>query len=244
MESKAFTVEDHDSIGTVTLDRAATGNRLLTEDIRVLGRAIRELGERPHVKVVAVRAKGEAFCLGRQPASGTQAPKSALAIRDGVTQPILDLYADVRATPVPVLAIVQGEARGFGCALVGQCDLAIAVDTAHFSMPELENNLPPTLAISAVLGKIPPKRLLHMVYSRRQIDARDALAMGLLSEVVTAADLDSAATRMLGELTSRSRSALCAVKEYMAVAPYVDPVGASRLAANVLSVVLSSPDGG
>ena len=63
-------------------------------------------------------------------------------------QPILDLYADVRATPVPVLAVVQGEARGFGCALVGQCDLAIAVESARFSLPELETNLPPTLAIS------------------------------------------------------------------------------------------------
>jgi enoyl-CoA hydratase/carnithine racemase len=108
----------------------------------------------------------------------------------------------------------------------------------------LETNLPPTLAISAVLGKVPPKRLLHMVYSRRQIDAHVALTMGLLSEVVARPDLESTVARTLAELTSRSRCALCAVKEYMGVAPYADPLGASRLAANMLSVVLSSPEAG
>lgn len=244
MDSKAFTFAKNDGFVTVMLSRPDSGNRLLTEDIRALGRTIRELGQQADVKTVVIRAQGDAFCLGRQPAVGAQAPKSAIAIRDDATQPILDLYADVRATPVPVLAVVQGEARGFGCALVGQCDLAIAVESARFSLPELETNLPPTLAISAVLGKVPPKRLLHMVYSRRQIDAHVALTMGLLSEVVARLDLESTVARTLAELTSRSRSALCAVKEYMAVAPYADPLGASRLAANMLSVVLSSPEAG
>lgn len=242
MDPTAFAVTEDGAVGTVRLARPEAGNRLLTEDIRALGRAIRELGEKPTIKVVAVRAGGDAFCLGRQPASGGEAPKTALAIRDRVTQPILDLYADIRATPVPVIAVVQGDARGFGCALVGQCDLTIAADTARFAMPELDTNLPPTLAISAVIGKIPPKRLLHMVYTRRAIDAHEALTMGLVSELAARAELDTIADKTLADLTSRSRAALCAVKEYMGVAPYVDAHGASRLASNILSVSLASPD--
>jgi enoyl-CoA hydratase/carnithine racemase len=241
MATDAFTISQNQSTGVVELARPDAGNRLLTEEIRALGRSIREVGSRSDVKVVVLRANGEAFCVGRKPADKAQAPKSALAIREGVTQPILDLYADIRTTPVPVIAVVQGEARGFGCALVGQCDLAIAAETASFSMPELDRDLPPTLAISAVLGKVPPKRLLQMVYTRRPITALEALTMGLVSEVVPAADLNAAAAGTVGDLISRSRTALCAVKEYMAVAPYVDPLGAARLASNVLSVVLSSP---
>lgn len=243
MDSLAFGIEENSAAHTATIrfGRPAEGNRLLTHEIRELGRSIRELGSKDGVKVVILRADGDAFCLGRQPDAGAKAPTTAIEVRERVTQPILDLYADVRATPVPVIAVVQGEARGFGCALVGQCDLAIAVDNAMFSMPEMDTHLPPTLAISAVLGKVTPKRLLHMVYTRDRIDAAEALALGLLSEVVPAADLDAAVERMVGRLSDRNRASLCAIKEYMSVAPYVDPVAASRLAANILSVVLSSP---
>lgn len=242
MDSEAFKIASHGSVGTITFCRPDSGNQLLAEDIRLLGKTARALGENPKTKVVVVKAEGESFCLGRKPGPGAPKPTSALAVRENVTKPILDLYADVRACPVPVIAVVQGEARGFGCALVGQCDLAIASENAEFSFPEMDINLPPTLAISAVLGKVPPKRLLQMVFSRRKIDAREALSLGLLSEVVSRTNLDGALQAMLDTMVDRHRSSLCAIKEYMANAPYMDPAGAARLGANLLSVVLSSPD--
>lgn len=241
MDGQGFEVHTTGAVATVRLARPDLGNRLLTDEIRALGRAIRAAGDAPEIKAVVVRAGGDAFCLGRKPDDGAASPKTAIEMRDRVTQPILDLYADVRATPVPVIAAVQGEAKGFGCALVGQCDLAIASEAARFSMPEMDTHLPPTLAISAVLGKAPPKRVLHMVYSRRTIAAAQALNMGLVSEVVPADALDTAVEDLLAQLTDRSRPSLCAVKEYMATAPYADPHTAARLASNILSVVLSSP---
>ena len=240
MDEQAFEVVRGGPVATLHLSRPRQGNRLLTHEIRELGRAVREAGTAPDVKVVVLRAGGEAFCLGRQPDSGGNAPSTAMEIRERVTQPILDLYADIRATPVPVVAVVQGDARGFGCALVGQCDLAIAAEGACFSMPEMDTHLPPTLAISAVLGKIPPKRLLGMVYSRQPIAAADALAIGLVSHVASAQGLEAAAAETLAQLTDRNRASLCAIKEYMSAAPYVDPHSAARLASNILSVVLSS----
>jgi len=229
------------SVATVRLARSDEGNRLLTHEIRDLGRAIREAGESSDIKAVVLCSGGEAFCLGRKPEEGAKAPSTAMEVREQVTQPILDLYADIRATPVPVIAVIQGEAKGFGCALVGQCDLAIAAEGALFSMPEMDSHLPPTLAISAVLGKLTPKRILHMVYTRRTINASDALSTGLVSEVVAASSLDSAVQDLLSQLTDRNRASLCAIKEYMGTAPYVDPHSAARLASNILSVVLSSP---
>jgi enoyl-CoA hydratase/carnithine racemase len=226
-------------MATIRLNRPDDGNKLLAAEVRALGRTIREYGCRPEAKIVVIRAGGAAFCLGRSPGPAA-GPMTALEIREKVAQPILDLYADVRAAEVPVLAVVQGEARGFGCAMVGSCDLAIAADGALFSMPEMDGNLPPTLAMSAVLGKIPPKRLLHMVTTRRQVSAADALAMGLLSEVVPLDALDAAATATIACIADRSRPALCAVKEYLNVAPSLDMMGQARLAANLMSVVLGS----
>jgi enoyl-CoA hydratase len=242
MEKSSFAVtyDDGPHIATVTLTRPEKGNRLMTEDLHPLGQAILAAGSRSEVKVVMVKAEGEQFCMGRDPGPAAPRPKSALQTRTGVTAPILGLYADLRATPVPVVAVVQGEARGLGCAFVGQCDLAIASDKATFSLPEMDTNLPPTLAISAVLGKVPPKRLMHLIYTRDKIGAKEALEIGLLSEVVPAAELEQAARKTLARLTDRSRPALEAVKEYMGVAPHLDPDAASRYASAVLSVVVSS----
>jgi enoyl-CoA hydratase/carnithine racemase len=242
MDKSNFTVtyEDGPHIATVTLTRSEAGNRLTIEDIPPLGKAILAAGSLPDIKVVMVKAQGEQFCMGRDPGQAAPTTKSALQTRNDVTAPILGLYADLRATPVPVVAVVQGEARGFGCAFVGQCDLAIAAEHATFSLPEMDTNLPPTLAISAVLGKLPPKRLTHLIYTREKIEAKEALELGLLSEVVPAAELQRAALKTIARLTDRSRPALEAVKEYMAVAPHLDPDAASRYASALLSVVLSS----
>jgi enoyl-CoA hydratase/carnithine racemase len=190
---------------------------------------------------VLVRADGENFCLGRQPDPPGTTPTTATGIRAAITEPILDVYADIRAAEVPVIAIVQGQAKGFGCALVSQCDLAIAADDATFALPELDHDLPPTLAISAMLHKIPPKRILHMVYTRRTIGAAEALSLGLLSEVVPKGSLNDAVEKMLAHLLDRNRAALSGVKEYMGAALYTDPHGAARLASNLLACVLSSP---
>lgn len=76
-----------------------------------------------------------------------------------------------------------------------------------------------------------PKRLLHLVYTRREIDARDALAIGLLSEVTPGAELTSRGAER-NDHRPRSRS-VCAIKEYVQAASHVDLAVAARLAANL-----------
>ena len=243
MDTDAFRIEDDTArhVGTLRLSRGDKGNRLLASELPLVGKAIRQLAARKTTKVVLIRADGENFCLGRQPDPPGMAPTTATGIRAAITEPILDVYADIRAAEVPVIVVVQGQAKGFGCALVSQCDLAIAADDATFALPELDHDLPPTLAISAMLHKIPPKRILHMVYTRRTIGAAEALSLGLVSEVVPKASLNDAVEKMLAHLLDRNRAALCGVKEYMGAALYTDPHGAARLASSLLATVLSSP---
>ena len=232
-------VDTAKSIANIELGRPAAGNRLNASEVAELGRTIRAAGGRKDVKVVVVRANGDAFCLGRAPGSGP-APANALALRTELAEPILSLYADVRATEVPVLAVVQGPAMGFGSAFVGVCDLAIASDKARFAFTEMEHNLPPTLAMSAVIDKIPAKLLLHMVLTRAELTAPEAQAAGLISQATTAADLEATAQATLARLIDRDRSAICCVKEYLLNALKLDPASSARLAANAIAVVLSS----
>jgi enoyl-CoA hydratase/carnithine racemase len=243
MDTDAFRIEEDAvrHVATLRLSRGDKGNRLLASELPRVGRAIRELAARKTTKVVLVRAEGENFCLGRQPDPPGTTPATATGIRATITEPILSVYEQIRAAEVPVVAVVQGQAKGFGCALVSQCDLAVAADDATFSLPELDHDLPPTLAISAMLHKVPPKRILHMVYTRRMIGAAEALSLGLVSEVAPKASLNDAVEKMLAHLLDRNRAALAGVKEYMGAALYTDPQGAARLASNLLACVLSSP---
>src|SRR5258708_29944179 len=215
METDAFRIEEDASrrFATLRLTRGASGNKMSAEEIPLIGRAIRELGSRKECKLVLVRGDGPNFCRGRLPAPPGKVPATALDIRSRITQPILDVYADIRATPVPVIAVVQGEAKGFGCAFVAQCDLAIAADDASFSLPEMDHHLPPTLAMSAMLHKVTPKQLLQMVYTRSSIGAAEALSLGLLSEVVPRASLDSAVEKTLSRQLRRNRVGLCCVRK-------------------------------
>jgi enoyl-CoA hydratase/carnithine racemase len=243
MLSDAFRLEEDKDrrIVTLRLTRGTSGNKVSAAEIPLIGRAIREAGSRKEFKLVLVRAEGPHFCQGRLPDPTGTAPATALDIRARVTEPILGVYENIRATPVPVIAVVQGEAKGFGCAFVAQCDLAIAADDASFSLPEMDHHLPPTLAISAMLHKVPPKRMLHMVYTRQPIGAAEALSLGIVSELALRDRLDAAVEKTLSCLLDRNRAALCGVKEYMNGTLFAGAHAEARLASNLLAAVLSSP---
>jgi enoyl-CoA hydratase/carnithine racemase len=243
METDAFRIEEDKArrVVTVRLTRGTTGNKLTAAEIPLLGRAIRDAGGNKAFKLVVVRGEGANFCQGRLPDAPGQSPKTALEIRERVTEAILSAYDDIRLTPVPVIAVVQGEAKGFGCAFVSQCDLAIASEDASFALPEMDHHLPPTLAISAMLHRVPPKRILQMVYTRAPISAAEALSIGIVSELAVRGQLDAAVDKTLSLMLDRNRAALVGVKEYMYGTLHADAHAAARLASNLLAAVLSSP---
>lgn len=244
MAQQAFTtsIDAARGVATFELCRPDNGNRMTAPEVQALGEAIRAAGARKDIKAVVARAQGDAFCLGRVPGTGPQ-PKTALEIRDAVADPILSLYANIRATEVPVIALPQGPALGFGTAFVAVCDLAIAADSAKFAFTEMAHNLPPTLAMSAALEKIPFKTMMHMVLTREEIDGNEALRLGFVSQVAPRAGLDAALNATLAKLVDRDRGALCAVKEYQNAAWNLDYHSAARLGAGIIGSVLASQAG-
>jgi len=239
-ENDRFRVDHDGHVARVTLCQGDEGNTVAPPDMRSLGAAIREAGSDTATKIVLLTGEGADFCLGRRHVPGVARPTKARDFRQRIPGAILGVYQDVRETPVPVLAAVQGRAQGFGCALVAQCDIAIAEAAALFSLPEMDANLPPTLAISACLPKMPAKAVLHMVLTRGTVDATQALNWGLVSEVTSAGGLGAAIDAYLAKLVDRDRDALIAIKEYMGLAPGMAPEGAARYAANLIATEMTS----
>jgi enoyl-CoA hydratase len=223
---------------TITIDRPAEGNVLTLEMLRALTARLKEAGT-SDAKVIALRSTGADFCKGRDGKGGPQNP-TALVMRDQILQPILDVYDALNNVPQPVVCAVQGAAHGFGCAMATAADITIAAEGATFKLPEMTHNLPPTLAISALMPKVPRKAIAYMVYAMPQIHAATALQIGIVSAVVPLARLDAAVAETLATMTARSQAALVAVKDYLRSAPAMEPRGAAAYGAALLSGVLTS----
>jgi enoyl-CoA hydratase/carnithine racemase len=226
------------AVATVTIDRPAEGNVLTTDMLRALTAAIRAAAV-TDAKVIVLRSTGPDFCRGRDGKGGPQNP-TALVMRDQVLQPILDVYDALNAAPQPVVCAVQGAAYGFGCAMATACDVTIAADVAKFRLPEMSHDRPPTLAISALMPKVPRKALAYMVYAMPELDAATALQLGIVSAVVPLAALDAKVAEVLKTMTARSPAALNAVKDYLRSAPLMEPRGAAAYGVALLSGVLAS----
>src|SRR5690606_15732479 len=124
----------------------------------------------------------------------------AMQFRSLIAESALNLYAAFRNAGAPILAQVQGEAAGVGCALAALCDLTIAADDATFVVPELGHGIPPTLVMSALLDRVPPKGIAHLVFSLEAVSARRAEELGIVGKVVPAANLVSEADRLAANI--------------------------------------------
>ena len=84
---------------------------------------------------------------------------SVLQVHEQVMGRILGFYGAIRQCPIPVVCSVHGPARAFGCALAGAADFTFASSAATFTLDEIEHGSPSTLAMSALVSRVPRKAL-------------------------------------------------------------------------------------
>lgn len=231
-----FSVRREGALARIDLGRPEEGNMLTRGMVSDLSALVAALGQDPGVHVVALEGRGPSFCKGRDGRGENAAGMSALEMRRRLYAPILDAYATIAACPVPVVALVHGPAIGFGAALAGSCDITLASDRARFALPEIEHNIPPTLAISGVMSKVPAKALSYLVYSAEEIGADEAAAVGLASKVFPAAAFTASCDAFLSKLSGRPRVVLETIKRYQVKAPGLSPDMASEYAGTIMAL--------
>src|SRR6266550_1750008 len=127
--------------------------------------------------------------------------------------------------PKPVVAKLRGYAFGVGLELALACDFRIASADVELALPEVKIGMIPgsggTQRLARMVGL---GRAKDMVMRGRRIDAEEALAIGLVTEVVPPAQLDSAVTRLIEELRALSPLALALGKRVLNHA-YDGPIG-------------------
>src|SRR2546426_6661733 len=188
-------------VGIVTLNRPEKLNAITPGLTRLLIERFHEADRGPATNVVILRAEGRSFCAGYDispnPARAARRG-NALAWHESLTDDVaLEMTPwDMRK---PVIASIQGHCLGGGCELAMMCDLAIAADDALFGEPEIRfSNVGPALVLPFVIGQ---KRAREILYFGDPIDAKTALAWGMVNRVVPRAELEAATLKFARRLS-------------------------------------------
>jgi enoyl-CoA hydratase/carnithine racemase len=124
------------------------------------------------------------------------------------------LWQPIASCPKPVIAAVNGYALGGGCELAMHADIIIAGEGASFGQPEVRVGIMPgaggTQRLTRAVGKF---RAMRMLMTGEPVPARDALAMGLVSEVVPDGEVFDAALRVAKTIASLPPLAIMQIKE-------------------------------
>jgi cyclohexa-1,5-dienecarbonyl-CoA hydratase len=108
----------------------------------------------------------------------------------------------------PSVAVVNGPALGGGCELITYCDFVIAGEQARFGQPEIKLGVFPPVAAFLLPRVIGDRRARELILTGEIIEAREALALGLVNRVVPTAELEQEVLRLLSQLRGLSAAAL------------------------------------
>jgi enoyl-CoA hydratase/carnithine racemase len=232
-----FSVARDGAIARVDLGRPEVGNALTRPMMVRLAALLRELGGATDINVIAICGRGVQFCRGRDGKGESRAGMTPYEVRVKMMGAVLDSYQAIRDVPVPVVALVHGDALGYGAALAVGCDITLAASHARFAFPEIEHDIPPTMAMCAALGRVPAKALTYLIYSAEPVDAEKALMLGLASKVLPQSGFAADADAFIRKLAARPRLVLETIKRYQAKAEHLTPDMASEYAGTLMALV-------
>lgn len=198
---------------TLTLNRPEKRNALDTATIDALAQGLARADLEREIRVVAIRGAGKDFCAGADLTELLASVDRAAADNERSALALGEIFLVLRRISKPTVAVVHGRALGGGAGLATACDLVIASASSRFGYPEIERGFVPAMVMSMLRRSVGEKRAFELVATGRQIDADEALAMGLVSRVLPDATFDTETTGLLSRLATRSPTAFALTKQ-------------------------------
>lgn len=213
MTEPELLVDVQGAVGAITLNRPAKRNAVTYAMWVALGEACHRLAGDPAVRVVVLRGAGAHFCAG---ADITELLSPRPAGQPSFMDVNMAAEHALATLPKPVVALVQGDCIGGGCALAIDCDVRLAATDARFGItPAKLGIVYPPASLERAVRLLGPavKRLL---FTGDLIDATDAHRMGLIDELLAPDQLDGRLVQLCETLTQRSLLTQAATKEMVA----------------------------
>jgi 2-(1,2-epoxy-1,2-dihydrophenyl)acetyl-CoA isomerase len=190
-----------DAVAVVRLNRPSVLNAIDAGTAVALLETFDAIADRGDVRAIVLTGEGRAFCAGGDVSRfRTDDPEAAV---DAIIAPLHDALRRLNKLPQPSIAAVHGAVAGAGFSLALACDLAIAGDTARFTLAYARIGVSPdgssTFHLPRIVGLRKAKELALLADT---IDAAEALRLGLVNAVVPAGDLEEEAMRLARRLAA------------------------------------------
>lgn len=194
-------LEIANGVATITLDRPPL-NILTIAMIDELRATLDAAIEHNHLKVAVLRASGKAFCAGVDVADHTAERVHEMIGGFG------RLFTQLRACPVPTVAVVQGAALGGGMELALGCDLVLAGTSARFGQPEITLGVFPPIAAALLPYLIGWQQAARLVLTGEIVSAEEAARLGFVTFAVSDAELETRLDQLVARFHGLSAAAL------------------------------------
>ena len=197
-----------DLVATVTLNRPEVRNAFNDEMISEVTETFNSLAKRNDVRCIVLAANGTAFCAG---ADLNWMRSMADYTREENLADAGQLAAMMRAVyecPKPTIARIQGDVYAGGTGLVAACDMAVAVDTAHFCLSEVKLGLLPSTISPYVLRAMGARAAHRYFLTAERFSAAEALRIGFVHEVVAPDALDAKVAELSNALVNAGPEAV------------------------------------
>lgn len=243
--SETLLVQHDHGVATLCLNRPELHNAFDADLIATLTATLERVGNDPDVRAVVLTGSGSSFSAGadlqwmRAMANASQDENRTDSLA------LARLMRTLDELPKPTIARVHGASFGGGVGLVACCDIAIAVDGVRFGLTESRLGLLPAVISPYVIAAIGPRQARRWFATGEHFDAATACEIGLVHQVVAAADLDGAVQAQLELLRKAGPVAAASAKILVreVCAAHGDRDALDRANAGLIAALRASDEG-
>ena len=211
--SQLVTLERRDDVAWLTMNRPEVRNALSREHISAIRAAMDEVASESGLRAIVLAGHDPVFCAGADINQYREVSDREQVMMDGAL--LHDLLDFMMRCSLPIIARVQRAAFGGAIGLIAASDFAIAAEGTRFSLSEARLGIVPAVISEAVVAALGPRSARHLMLRSEPFTTEEALRVGLIQEVVPAAELDSAIVDVVGQLRSGAPGALADIKRLL-----------------------------
>jgi methylglutaconyl-CoA hydratase len=200
-------------VATVTLNRPEVFNAFNEIAIEELADCVRVLGDRDELRVIVLAARGKCFSAGADLDWMRRMAELSYQVNFDDAYRLAAMLQTIYTCPKPVIARVQGDAFGGGVGLISASDIAVAVESASFSLSEVKLGLIPATISPYVIRAIGARAARRYFVTAERFAAVEAHRIGLVHIVVTADQLDPTIQSMVATISQNGPQAVTKTKQ-------------------------------
>ena len=204
-------------VAWVTIERPEVANAIHTPAHVEWSAILDDIAADDDIWLAVFTGAGErSFCAGRdlKHLSSVQQQGPEAVAANNATMGAITRLIDRHDYPKPIIARVNGAARGGGFEVALACDLVVAADHASFGLPEpLRGIYAGGGGVHRLPRQLPLKQAMEYLLTGREMTAEEALQLGLVNRVAPSADLDRTVNALIDEIMACAPLSVRATKQ-------------------------------